>query len=246
MDLAALIEKLSADPVATYKSTLTTFHLVGLVLGLGAATLLDLIIVRFLIKNKVTNEYCHVIEFSSKVVTIGLTILWLTGLGFLIHYALFDPIKLTNEKVWAKIAIVGVLTLNGMFIHRTVLPFVRSRIGNALFDGLLPRQRSVLFASGAISATSWYVPLVLGSLPQLNFSPALPILVAYGLLLTVAIAATHGLARVVLPRFSTVTIPLDEYETLVNQASTVPMPSFVTFPPFGNDGTLIADFRRRA
>jgi hypothetical protein len=188
---------------------------------------------------KVTDEYCHVVEFSSKIVTVGLLILWLTGIGFLVHYSVFDPIKLTNQKVWAKIAIVGVLTLNGMFIHRTILPLIRNRIGRSLFDRMAPRQRSVLLASGAVSATSWYVPLVLGAAPQLNFLPALPILLAYALLLTAAILMTQGLARVVLPRTTMIRLSRAEYDVLVGLAARAPIPSFVTFPAIEN----VVDFR---
>jgi hypothetical protein len=234
MNLLVLVERLSADPIATLKSCLIAAHLFGLLLGVGAATLLDLFIVRFMILGKVSKEYCSVVDFSSKIVTFGLLILWVTGIGFLIHYALFDPVKLTNQKVWAKIAIVVVLTLNGMFIHRTVLPLMRNRIGRSLFDGITPSQRSLLLVTGSISATSWYVPLVLGAFPQLNFLPAWPILLAYMLLLTTAIVVTHGLARVVIPSMPMVMISQDEYDVLVTRAARSQMPSFVGFPSSGS------------
>jgi len=240
MDLLILVDRLSADPVATLKSSLVAIHLLGLVLGVGAATLLDLFIVRFMVMNKVSHEYCGVVEFASKVVTVGLLILWVTGIGFLIHYAVFDPVKLTNQKVWAKIAIVCVLTLNGMFIHRTVLPLMRNRVGRGLFDGITPGQRSLLLATGAISATSWYVPLVLGALPQLNFLPALPILMAYMLLLTAAIVVTQGLARVVVPCGPMVMLPQDEYDVLLSRGTHIQKPSFVTFSASGNASRLSA------
>jgi hypothetical protein len=218
MSLTILLDALSADPIATLKSGARISHFIGLALGLGAATLLDLMMIRFLTRNKITTEHWHVIEFASKVVTSGLVLLWVSGLSFLVHYSLYDPAKLTNEKVWAKIAIVGILTLNGVFIHRAVLPLVRSKVGANLFDGLRPGQRSVFLASGAISATSWYVPLLLGALPQLNFGiPAGTILLAYGLLLLVAILATRGVARVLIPATPTVTLLKEEYEALLGR-----------------------------
>jgi hypothetical protein len=129
---------------------------------------------------------------------------------------------------------VCILTLNGAFIHRTVLPLIRNRLGRNLFDGLRPGQRSLLLATGAVSATSWYVPLILGAVPQLNFLPALPILLAYVLLLSVAIVATHGLARVVLPHVPMVMLSRAEYELLLSRAMSPQMPSFVAFPAFEN------------
>jgi hypothetical protein len=228
MNLYILVERLSADPVATLKSSLIAGHLLGLVLGVGAATLLDLFIIRFLVMKKVSSEYCSFVEFASKIVTVGLLVLWLTGFGFLIFYALFEPIKLSNQKVWAKIVIVCILTLNGIFIHKTVLPLIRNRLGRNLFDGLRPGQRTLLLATGAVSATSWYVPLLLGALPQLNFLPAWPILLAYVLLLSVAIVATHGLARIVLPRVPMVMLSRAEYEALLTRATS--LQNLVVFP----------------
>ena len=192
---------LSPEIILAIKVGLRVLHFVGLVLGLGAATLLDLIILRFLALRVVSSEHCHIVEFSSKVVTFGLALLWITGLGFLLHYGLFEPAKLGNQKVWAKMAIVAILTLNGVFIHHSVLPLVRRNNGRSLFDGLSGAQRGMLLASGVVSATSWYVPLLLGSIPQLNFVvPAWIILSVYAGLLFAGIALTQGFARVVLPR----------------------------------------------
>ena len=112
----------------------------------------------------------------------------------------FDPAKITNPKVWAKMAIVGMLTLNGVFIHRAVLPLIRRGIGRTLFNGMSTAQRGVLLASGVVSGTSWYVPLLLGATPQLNFVvPAWAILAAYSALLAGGISITLGVARIALP-----------------------------------------------
>jgi len=193
IDLYTLLERLSADLVSTGKSFLIMVHLVGLALGIGAATLLDVFILRFLVLRNITQANLEVVEFATKVVTMGLVMLWGSGVGFLLHYGFFDPAKLMNEKVWAKIGIVMILTINGMFIHRMVLPLIRSNLGRPLFDGLPVGKRRVLLLTGAVSAVSWYVPLMLGSLPQLNFLPAGTILVAYGILLGAAVAVTQSL-----------------------------------------------------
>lgn len=193
MGLMFLINTLSLDPVAALKTGLRILHFIGLALGLGAATVLDLMIVRFFIKGKVTPEHWAVFHFGSKIVNWGLILLWVTGLGFLTYYGFFEPIKLGNEKIWAKIAIVAVLTVNGAFIHAVILPKVKMQIGRSLMEGMSKRQRSTFLISGAISATSWYVPLMLGALPQLNFVvPMTVILMAYGLLLAAAIAISHS------------------------------------------------------
>lgn len=199
---------------ALVKSALLALHLLGLVLGLGAATMLDLIIVRFVGSRTVTHEYWSVISLLSKAVTGGLVLLWISGIGFLTHYALFNPTLLTNPKIWAKITIVGVLSLNGVFIHRVVLPLVRQQVGGPLFEGLTNCQRSCLLASGAISGMSWWIPLGLGAFPQLNFTVgAETILAVYALLLMLAIVLALLIVQHALPQLTTSA----EYNDLVDR-----------------------------
>jgi hypothetical protein len=205
---------------ALVKSALLALHLLGLVLGLGAATMLDLIMVRFVGSRTVTHEYWSVISLLSKAVTGGLVLLWISGIGFLTHYAFFNSTLLTNPKIWAKITIVGVLSLNGVFIHRVVLPLVRQQVGGPLFEGLTNFQRSCLLASGAISGMSWWIPLGLGAFPQLNFTVgAETILVIYALLLSLAIVLASFIVRHVLPQLTTITLPRAEYNDLVDRLS---------------------------
>ncbi|WP_114946903.1 hypothetical protein [Microvirga calopogonii] len=194
-----LLDRIMVDPVATLKSSLIIGHLIGLVFGLGTATLLDIFILRFVIPHKVSKDHYDVIHLFSRIVAFGLLLLWITGLGFLVFYSYFDPIKLSNQKVWAKLIVVSVLTLNGIFIHRTVLPLIHDHIGRPLFDGLGPSQRFLLLTSGAISGTSWYVPFVLGAFPQFNFLPALPLVLTYLFVLAATIVTTQIFTLAVTP-----------------------------------------------
>ncbi len=198
MGLMYLINTLSLDPVAAIRTGLRIIHFVGLALGLGAATVLDLMIFRFFLNGKVTSEQWAIFDFGSKIVNAGLVLLWVTGFGFLAYYGAFEPIKFGNEKVWAKMLIVLILTINGFFIHAVILPKVKAQIGRSLLEGMSARQKSVLLTSGAISATSWYVPLLLGALPQLNFVvPMTTILLAYALILALVAVVSHGVLLVV-------------------------------------------------
>ena len=89
-----------------------------------------------------------------------------------------------------------ILTINGIFLHAAVLPKVKAQIGRRLLDGMTGTQRNLFFASGAISTTSWYVPLLLGALPQLNFVvPMTTILLGYAILLALALAGTQVLMQ---------------------------------------------------
>ena len=200
MDQSVYVQLLSADPVMTAKTGLRFVHFIGLALGLGAATLLDLMLVRFFVRETITGERWKIFHFFSNVVNVGLIMLWVTGIGFVLHYAFFDPDKLLNEKIWAKLAIVFVLSVNGMFIHAIVLPRIKKQIGKTLLEGMSQFQRSAFLISGAVSATSWYVPVILGAFPQLNFSvPATTILMTYALLLVLATVAMHAIMALIEP-----------------------------------------------
>ncbi len=192
MNLLTFESLFTADPIASIKTGLRFVHFIGLAIGLGGATLLDLILLRFFVRSRIDESTFGIFRFSTGVVDLGLKILWLTGLGFLFHYALFDVEKLTNPKVHAKLVIVAILTLNGVFIHQVILPHVRAQIGKTLFDGVGPVRRSMFILSGSISAVSWYVPVALGAFSQLNFKvPALMLLSIYGALVGVAAITMH-------------------------------------------------------
>ncbi|MEM7709264.1 MAG: hypothetical protein AAF264_00600 [Pseudomonadota bacterium] len=189
------------DPGTTAMTGLRFVHFIGLAIGLGGATMLDLMLLRFFVRQRIASETLSIFEFSSRIVGCGLWILWFTGLGFLTIYALDDASKLTNPKVHAKLVIVLLLTMNGLFIHRRILPVLKDRVGQCLFTGMAPRQRVVLTVSGSISAVSWYVPVALGAFSQLNdLVPASAILAIYATLLVSTTAAMYIFMRLASPR----------------------------------------------
>jgi hypothetical protein len=188
-----MIAELLASSAASLKAALLFVHLIGLALGLGAATLLDLLVARMLVTGKIAPSQPGFIHFASAIVTAGLALLWLSGLGLLAHYSAFDPAALQNPKV----AIVAVLTLNGLFIHAQVLPLITRQAGRGLFDGISEVRKSLLLTAGAVSITSWYMPLFLAVSKPLNFVvPTQTILATYAMLLVVAVLGSQLLARI--------------------------------------------------
>lgn len=162
---------LLVDP-SFFKGGLRIVHFIGLALGLGTATFLDLMILRFMMRNKIRRSQAEAFEFGTKVVTAGLVMLWISGLGFLAYYAGFDPEKLANPKIWAKLSIVGVLTANAVYLHKLVLPIVEKQVSRTLFGGLTVAQRVQMLVGGTTSVTCWYVPVALATIPQFNNSIA--------------------------------------------------------------------------
>ena len=139
-----------------------------------------------------TQQSMDMFEFLADLVSVGLKLLWVTGAGFLLFYWLNDPIKLSNEKVWAKIVIVSILTINGVFIHRTVIPFIQGQIGRTMLEGVSLRRKILFVTTGVISFVSWYGPLVVANLSQLNFQvPMVQILIVYAIVLLMVLSIAH-------------------------------------------------------
>jgi hypothetical protein len=169
------------------KGAIRIVHFVGLALGLGTATFLDLLMLRFMVRTKIRPTYVQAFNFGTKIVIAGLVMLWISGLSFLIYYLAWDPEKLLNPKIWAKLSIVGVLTANAVYLHKLVLPMVEHQVSRTLFSGLTIRQRLLMLVGGATSATCWYVPIALASIPQFNNSVPANLIWATFCLLLIAV-----------------------------------------------------------
>ncbi|AUX79295.1 hypothetical protein [Sinorhizobium fredii] len=177
---------LQPQTLSYVRTFLRLVHFAGLVIGFGGAVFLDLLVARYR-RMTMTVELVGNIEWVSRFVALGLLLLWISGAGLLLLYQVSEPEKLMNPKIWAKVTIVAILSINGLAIHRLVLPFLKRRIGTHLLAGLKPRTKVALIWCGVVSAVSWSVPVVLGAAPQLNFAvPCAVILAAYGLALAQA------------------------------------------------------------
>ncbi|WP_062266368.1 hypothetical protein [Endozoicomonas arenosclerae] len=177
--------------ITNLKSLITFVHLAGLAFGIGGAWVLD----GFLVKNgrkDMTQEKYQTIEFVSKFVLTGILLLWFSGLSFIAYYYLWVPENLANEKVWAKVFIVIVLSINGYFVHSTILPKLKTCIGRAVNETLSRAELKQMTIIGSVSFTSWLFPVILGVSKTLNFTvPALHIIAFYLLSLLVAVTAAN-------------------------------------------------------
>ena len=171
------------------KTYFVLLHLMGLVVGLGSVTTLDVYLLRFLRGDTVTPTDAHLVGLVSKLAALGLLLLWLSGIGFLVLAWTTNPQLLTSPKVHAKLIVVGILTINGAVLHFKVLPQIERAVGRPLFCRSGRRSDRIwMRVCGGVSAASWWTPFALGAIRELNFAAsAWVFLTAYAAALAMAL-----------------------------------------------------------
>ena len=173
-------------------------HLIGLGLGVGGALITDGYVVRNAILSRIKPGVEETVAFLAGIVTVGLVLLWISGIALTAELLMTNPNFVNNEKFWAKVAIVVILTVNGLSIHHNILPLLRKQQGRRLFDGLDNEVKVFLAASGSISGVSWILPVLLGSAKEMSYvTPFEHVMAIY----CVALVAMTAIALIVIERF---------------------------------------------
>ncbi|MEM9576894.1 MAG: hypothetical protein AAF999_07755 [Pseudomonadota bacterium] len=192
MEPTGFHQALTSDALAMARNVLWVVHFVGLAVGVGAATILDLVILRLFMVGRITRQNCDLMRVCSRIVIVGLGLLWCSGMGLLALHAIADPDKLTNDRVWAKMAIVLILTINALLVHTRILPFLIHQTGKTPLQDLSLIRRHVYLTSGVVSVVSWNAPVVIANLTHLSFEvPMLQILQVYVMVLVGMLTLSH-------------------------------------------------------
>lgn len=127
-------------------------HIIGTVLGVGAATFAEIYYTRFNRDDIVTDDERKTLATTYTVLRTGLFLLVISGFGFLLYYRLTEHVALlTSPSFWAKMTIVAILVGNAALLQVRIMP---------------------LAIGAAISLTSWYAALVLGVIGKTSASYA--------------------------------------------------------------------------
>jgi hypothetical protein len=158
-------------------------HLIACCVAIGLVFTSDIAMVKQLLRADATEKLdpTHLTNLQ-KTVSRALLILWITGLGIIaLDVSLKGWAYLGNPKLQAKIAIVCLMTMNGVVLHKYVLPLMQK--AGTLLDLSFNQRISATFA-GALSGVSWFYAAMLGIGRPLNWKYSLlEILAAYPLLI---------------------------------------------------------------
>lgn len=150
-------------------------HLIGVVIGLGAATVSDLTFITYLKDRKLDRKEMETLTLFSKIVWFALVLIVLGGAGMFFS----DTEKYLNSpRFLTKMTIVGVIIVNGFFLSIKVSP----RLINIFKSASL---RKLAFALGAISAASWYSAFLFSTVMRMfSFTYSQFIFIYLGILFT--------------------------------------------------------------
>lgn len=152
-----------------YLTFLKIMHLTGLMAGFGGALYTDYLMITRGIFRPLRRNTINEIKHLSHFVTFGLLLLWASGVALALENVNANPEFLNNDKFWAKILIVSVLTLNGFFIHFYVLKEAQKSLNKRLLiDSSLPVV-IILAMCGSVSFISWVTPFILGKAPEFSY-----------------------------------------------------------------------------
>jgi hypothetical protein len=156
-------------------------HLIACCVAIGLVFMSDLDMVkRLLLGEAATLDEQHLRDLH-RTLTRALLFLWLSGAALVgIDVWTKGTEVLLNPKLQSKFAVVALLTVNGVVLHRSVLPMLRK--AGALMR-LTFRGRMLAVFIGSVSGVSWFYAALLGVGRPLNFKYSLPqIMAGYPLL----------------------------------------------------------------
>lgn len=159
---------MESSPLFSLQHIFTLGHLLGVLIGAGAAFLGDFLFLRSIRDQKITAQEMSRIRKASKIVWIGLAIIIIFGIGL---FSLDVERYLGSAKFLSKMSIVAILVANGVAFHFLHIPRLIRHVDLDLRTSTeFMQKRKYLLISGAISSTSWLSALVLGALNRLPYS----------------------------------------------------------------------------
>lgn len=156
--------------LAGHHNLIAILHLIGAAIGLGAATVTDVLFFKFLKDFKISEFEADTLKILSQVIWFALGVMFITGLGLYLPEA-----AQLNEtpKFLVKMITFLVIVINGAFLNLYITPhLVKISFGKKHHHeaGELHHIRKIAFAMGAVSIVSWYSAFILGSLRSLAWN----------------------------------------------------------------------------
>lgn len=182
---------------------LIIFHIIGISLGVGGATISDFLFFKTIKDGRIEKTEFDLLKVASGVIWIGFAILAFSGAGLLLFERLVPhghESLVYSASFLAKMTIVFIIFINGLVMHWKVFPICESSLDRPLAGSEFLRKKAIAFSTGAISIVSWYSALILGAWRGLEASYG-EIIGVYLLILLAALIASNIIGRLFAKRF---------------------------------------------
>ncbi len=149
------------DFVGKYYDWVLVINIIAAAVGLGGATISDILFFKFLKDFKISLEESDILHVFSQVIWFALGIVVVSGIGL---YLPHTPEIADSPRLLAQIIMVGVVIVNGALLNLLVSPKLVSISFGEKHDheeGELKYLRKMAFALGSSSIISWYAAFVL-------------------------------------------------------------------------------------
>lgn len=136
-------------------------HLLGLSLGVGGVIISD-VLFHALEKKERPERIIHTFPYLSKIISLGLFILILSGIGLVSK----EEDYLSSPIFWVKMFFVVVVIVNGLFLNLKISPKIIKyyTAPHEFTDSDFSHLKAKAYVSGAISLFSWLAAFILGVL----------------------------------------------------------------------------------
>lgn len=134
-------------------------HLLSVAVGLGTSFLADTMVIAQMDK-PVDQPLLDRLKHCHHIVIAALIPMWLTGIA-LIYIRTGFVIEEFSPKLFSKLAVVSILTLNAYLIGKFAMPLLERNLKRSLLDMPTPRKFVCAWVS-AVSTTSWILALAMG------------------------------------------------------------------------------------
>jgi len=149
------------------KTLIVYVHLISACIAVGILLIQDLSLAKTRGKALMPSEIDE-LKRAATTISRALVVLWISGLTLVLMGYLDNPREyLLNEKLWAKFAVVVVLTLNGFILHNFSFPRVVSNRG---ILGLGNIEKTLVALTGSTSTISWLFACYLGIARPWNYT----------------------------------------------------------------------------
>lgn len=175
------------DVLAQYKLKFLTLHILGTALGLGGATISDILFFKFLKDFRISKKEQEVLHVLKSVVLGALLLIILSGIALYLPSA--ETLN-TSGPFLVKTIGVCVLTMNGLALHWYIAPHLLHL--NLQKKNIMGRTwHKIAFALGGISIVSWYSVFCIAMLKSLMTWSFAELLGLYVLLLILGITGSQ-------------------------------------------------------